>query len=148
MKSLGVYYCCVKIPQWGCMEHGLKYITFNVQKHIAPPPLCHNIWWSLGDHWTILSPQLDIDKIYIESRPNPITTVFPTKRVSYAETGLTGFQLHGYLTHKRLEMHGCVISTVPTAALVPTHQAISSHSAEWNQLFWTSFIQKYYIYEE
>ena len=33
-KSLGVCYWCVKLPQCGCMEHGLKHITFNVQKHI------------------------------------------------------------------------------------------------------------------
>ena len=36
------------------------------------------------------------------------------------------------LTHKRLEMHGCVISTASTVALVLKHQAISSHSAEKN----------------
>ena len=35
MKSLPV--CCwyVKMPQCGCVEHGLAYITFYVQKHIA-----------------------------------------------------------------------------------------------------------------
>ena len=32
------------------------------------------------------------------------------------------------LTHKGLETHGCVISTVATAALVLKHQAISNHS--------------------
>ena len=36
----------------------------------------------------------------------------------------------GELTHKQLEMHGCVISTVATAALVLKHQAISNHSAD------------------
>ena len=35
MKSLGVYYWYVKIPQCGCVEHGLKYITFYVEKYIA-----------------------------------------------------------------------------------------------------------------
>ena len=37
-----------------------------------------------------------------------------------------------YLTHKQPEMHGCVISTVATAALVLNlkHQAIIIHSTE------------------
>ena len=35
-KSLGVRYRCVKIPQCGKMEHGLRYIAFYVQKHITP----------------------------------------------------------------------------------------------------------------
>ena len=34
------------------------------------------------------------------------------------------------LTHKRLEMHGCVIGTVAADALVLKHQAISSNSAD------------------
>ena len=33
------------------------------------------------------------------------------------------------LTHKRLEMHGYLISTVPADALVLVHQAISIHNA-------------------
>ena len=33
------------------------------------------------------------------------------------------------LTHKQLEMHGCVLSTLATDALVVKHQAISTHSA-------------------
>ena len=36
---------------------------------------------------------------------------------------------HEGLTHKWLEMHGCVISTMITIALVLKHQAISSQSA-------------------
>ena len=45
MKSLGVGYWYVKMSRCGCVEHGLEYITFDVQKHIAPlvvysgPPL-------------------------------------------------------------------------------------------------------------
>ena len=41
-------------------------------------------------------------------------------------------QLYFYvsLTHKQLETHGCVLSTVATDALVLKHQAISIHSAE------------------
>ena len=42
MDSLGVYYCCVKIPQCGYMEHGLTSITFYVQKHIPPLVMCYN----------------------------------------------------------------------------------------------------------
>ena len=33
------------------------------------------------------------------------------------------------LTHKDLETHGCVLSTVATDALVLEHQAIGTHSA-------------------
>ena len=34
MKSFGVYYCYVKMPWCGCVEHGLEYIMFyahNIQ---------------------------------------------------------------------------------------------------------------------
>ena len=41
-KIIGVCYWCVKIPQCGYMEHGLKHITFYVQKYIAPLAMCHN----------------------------------------------------------------------------------------------------------
>ena len=34
------------------------------------------------------------------------------------------------LIHKQLEMHGCVLSTVATDALVLKHQAISIHIAD------------------
>ena len=34
------------------------------------------------------------------------------------------------LTHKWLEMHGCVINTVATDGLVLMHQAIRIHSAD------------------
>ena len=40
MKSLGVYYWHVKMPRCGCVEHGLEYITFHVQKHIAHLAAC------------------------------------------------------------------------------------------------------------
>ena len=41
-KLLGVCYWCVKIPQCGYMGHGLKLISFYVQKHIAALAMCHN----------------------------------------------------------------------------------------------------------
>ena len=41
-KSLGVHYWCVKIPQCGYMEHGLKYITFYVQWTYNTLHSCHN----------------------------------------------------------------------------------------------------------
>ena len=41
-KSLGVSYWCVKIPQWGYVEYGLKHITCYVQIHIAPLAMCYN----------------------------------------------------------------------------------------------------------
>ena len=31
-----------QIPQYGYMEHGLKHITFNVQKHIAVNAMYYN----------------------------------------------------------------------------------------------------------
>ena len=43
-EILGVYFWYVKIPQCGYMSHGLEYmyVTFYVQKHIAPPGICSN----------------------------------------------------------------------------------------------------------
>ena len=41
-KSLGVCYWCVKIPQCGYVEHGLKHISFYVQKHIVTLAVCYN----------------------------------------------------------------------------------------------------------
>ena len=41
-KSLGVCYWCVKIPQYGYVGHGLRLITFYIQKHIAALAMCHN----------------------------------------------------------------------------------------------------------
>ena len=35
MKSLWIYYRCVKMARRECVEHGLEYITFYVQNHIA-----------------------------------------------------------------------------------------------------------------
>ena len=32
MKSLGVHYGYIKMPWYGCMEHGLEYLSFYVQK--------------------------------------------------------------------------------------------------------------------
>ena len=40
MKSLGVYYSYVKMPQSGYVEHGLKHFSFYVQKHIAHLAVC------------------------------------------------------------------------------------------------------------
>ena len=40
MKSLGVYYWYVKMPRCGCVEHGLQYITFYAQQHIAHLAAC------------------------------------------------------------------------------------------------------------
>ena len=34
------------------------------------------------------------------------------------------------LTHKQLKMHGCMLSTEATDALVLKHQGISTHSAD------------------
>ena len=43
MKSLELYYWYINLPQCGYVEHGLKYITFYVQKHIAPLAICCNL---------------------------------------------------------------------------------------------------------
>ena len=40
MRSLGVCYWYVKMPQCGCMEYGLEYITFYVQKPMASFAAC------------------------------------------------------------------------------------------------------------
>ena len=40
------------------------------------------------------------------------------------------FHSKAKLTHKQLEMHGYIFSTVATDVLVLKHQAISIHSAE------------------
>ena len=45
------------------------------------------------------------------------------------------------LAHTQLKMHGHVLSTIATNALVLKHKAISIHSAEKNQHFWTRFIK-------
>ena len=39
-------------------------------------------------------------------------------------------EIMNFLTHKRLETHVCVISTLATAALLLKYQAISSHSTD------------------
>ena len=39
-----------------------------------------------------------------------------------------------FLTHKQLETHGCVLSTVATDVLVLKYQAISIHSADWRNI--------------
>ena len=41
-KSLGVCCRCVKLPQCGYMEHGLKDTVFYVQKHTNTLHSCHN----------------------------------------------------------------------------------------------------------
>ena len=46
MKSLGVFYWYVAMPQFGCVEHGIWYITFYVQKHIAH--LAALFWFPVG----------------------------------------------------------------------------------------------------
>ena len=41
-KSLGIRYQCVKMPQCGYMEYGLKDTAFYVQKHTNTLHSCHN----------------------------------------------------------------------------------------------------------
>ena len=50
MKSLGVCYWYVKMPQCGCVEHGLAYTTFYVQKHRAH--LAVLFYFPAGSRWT------------------------------------------------------------------------------------------------
>ena len=40
------------------------------------------------------------------------------------------YTTHYILTIKHREMHGCVVSTVATDALVVKHQALSIHNAD------------------
>ena len=42
MKSMETYYWYVKITQCVYMEHGLKDIAFQFQKHKASKAICHN----------------------------------------------------------------------------------------------------------
>ena len=51
------------------------------------------------------------------------------------------------LTHKQLETHGCIISSVATAALVLKHQVTNDLSAKY-LLKLTSLIQICYIHNE
>ena len=52
------------------------------------------------------------------------------------------------LTHKQLEMHGCICSNVAVDALVLKHQAISTHNADKFVLYQANFMQIYCIYNE
>ena len=54
MKSLGAFYWYVKMPQCGCVEHGLEYIKFYVQKHIVP--LVALLWFPAGSRWAARGP--------------------------------------------------------------------------------------------
>ena len=45
-------------------------------------------------------------------------------------SGLSDRKVSASLTHKHLEIHGCILNTVATDALVLKHQAISTHSAD------------------
>ena len=40
LKILGVYYWYIKMPRCGCVEHGLEYFSFYIQKHIAHLAAC------------------------------------------------------------------------------------------------------------
>ena len=63
-------------------------------------------------------------------------------------SNMTGWQILCIvgLTHKQLQIHGFVLSTVATDALVLKHQAISIHSSKWIFLLLDSSNKKYYIY--
>ena len=39
------------------------------------------------------------------------------------------YVIFGWLTHKEMEMHGCIISTVSTDVLLLKCQTINTHSA-------------------
>ena len=39
----GICYWYVEVPQFGYMEHGLEYITFYVQKQMAPLAVCSGL---------------------------------------------------------------------------------------------------------
>ena len=53
-----------------------------------------------------------------------------------------------FLTPKQLGMHGCVLNTVATDALVLKHQAISIHSADKMSIVLDWFNSNYYIYSD
>ena len=53
-----------------------------------------------------------------------------------------------WLTHKHLETHGCILSTVATDVLVLKHQDISIHSTDQSCIALDQFHTKQYIYCE
>ena len=60
--------------------------------------------------------------------------MFSSKKMQVKLPSAKGHQFYlglNVLIHKKLEMHGCIISTVATDALVPKHQGISIHSADY-----------------
>ena len=53
------------------------------------------------------------------------------------------------VTHKQLELHWCIFSTVATDALELKHQAISLHTVDKIiHYIWMIFKQKHYIHSE
>ena len=51
MKSLGVCYWYIKMTQFEVVEHGLEYIMFNDQKHMAP--LLGSLFWFPAGLWPV-----------------------------------------------------------------------------------------------
>ena len=68
----------------------------------------------------------------IFSEQGPPGKIYPSSILSLCWSHSACFDNSAYkgLTHKQLKMHGCIISTVATDALVLKHQAISIHSAD------------------
>ena len=60
------------------------------------------------------------------------------------QCGVQGVQ-NFLLTHKQLEIHGCVISSVATDGLVLKHQAISSHTIDKIVIVLDQFQPNYYF---
>ena len=70
--------------------------------------------------------QVPEDNIYIPGDDIKISSMWDASFLTWNMTD----SLLLLSTHKQLEMHMCVISTVATDALVLKHQAISIHSAD------------------
>ena len=82
MKSLGVCYWYIKMTQFEVVEHGLEYIMFNDQKHMAPLAVCSG-FQLVCDQWLtfMILPYWTL-RIKIQWNVNHNTKLFIHKNVS------------------------------------------------------------------
>ena len=88
-------------------------------------------------------------KLKLKSKPS-LAHLKPTvdKLLSTDLVTQIQMQTNQCVTHKQLETHGCIFSTVATDAMVLKHQGISIHSTDCILIYWTSFIQRYHSFRE
>ena len=96
MKSLGVCYWYVKMPWCGCVEHGLEYSTFYVQKHMAPLAVCSGPPLVLDG--LLRRPHL-WDSRFVTLLPTSVQRSFPTS--DFVEISTYYSNVIKYETYKR-----------------------------------------------